>query len=89
MAYFVRQSAAVNSNESTMTRTPLLIPRTSQTVTNGQTSTTTEWTLVGPRPHSESQVGLAPVKIGVKVGGMLCAEGHVLRVVRGQQRRFD
>jgi hypothetical protein len=61
MAYFVRQSAAVSSNETTMTRTPLLIPRTSQTITNGQIATTTETTIVGPRPHSESQVGLAPL----------------------------
>jgi hypothetical protein len=81
-AYFVRQSVAVNSNETTMTRTPLLIPRNSQTITNGQMSTTTEMTIVGPRPHSESQVGLPPLTIGVKVGGVLLAEGHVLRVLR-------
>jgi hypothetical protein len=65
-----------------MTRTPLLIPRTSQTITNGQIATTTETTIVGPRPHSESQVGLAPLTIGVKVGGVLRVEGHVLSVLR-------
>src|SRR5262245_20612316 len=71
MAYFTRQSAAISSNETTMTRTPLLIPDSSGTPT-----------IVGPRPHSESQVGLAPVTIGVKVGGVLHAEGHTLRVLR-------
>jgi hypothetical protein len=73
VAYFHRQSTAVNSNETTMTRTPLLIP---------PTSPTTEPTIIGPRPHSESQVGLAPLTIGVKVGGVLYVEGHVLSVLR-------
>jgi hypothetical protein len=68
--YFSRQSAAISSNETTMTRTPLFIPDSSGT------------TIVGPRPHSESQVGLAPLTIGVKVGGVLHAEGHTLRVLR-------
>jgi hypothetical protein len=30
MAYFSRQSTAISSNETTMTRTPLLIPRNTQ-----------------------------------------------------------
>jgi hypothetical protein len=46
------------------------------------TSTTTDLTVVGPRPHSEQQVGLAPVTLGVKVGGRLSVDGHELKVLR-------
>ena len=82
--YFSRQSTSISSNETTMTRTPLIIPRGSQTIINGQigtqtfsgTATNSETTIVGPRPHSESQVGLAPLTIGVKVGESLRAAGH-------------
>ena len=73
-----------------MTRTPLLIPRSSQTIINGQigtrtfngNATTSETTIVGPRPHSELQVALAPLGIGVKVGEVLRAAGHELRVLK-------
>src|SRR5262249_49573359 len=68
--YFSRQSVAINSNETTTTRTPIFIPHASGNI------------IIPPRPHSESQVGLAPVTIGVKVGGVLHAEGHTLRVLR-------
>jgi hypothetical protein len=77
--YFSRQSTSISSNETTMTRTPLLIPR--GRTFNG-TTTASETTIVGPRPHSESQVGLAPLTIGVKVGEGLRAAGHELRVLR-------
>ena len=88
--YFSRQSTSISSNETTMTRTPLIIPRGSQTIINGQigtqtfrgTATNSEPTIVGPRPHSESQIGLAPLTIGLKVGESLRAAGHELRVLR-------
>ena len=68
--YFSRQSTSISSSETTMTRTPLLIPRNTQTIVNGQigtrtfsgTATTSETMIVGPRPHSELQVGLAPLR---------------------------
>jgi hypothetical protein len=90
MAYFGQQSVAVSSNETTTTRTPLIIPQTSQTVINGQigtqtyygTATTSGTTIIGPRPHSESQVGLAPLTKGVKIGGLLLVSGHELRVLQ-------
>jgi hypothetical protein len=90
MAYFSRQSTAISSNETTMTRTPLFIPHSSQTIVNGQigtqtfsgTATTSGDTIVGPRPHSESQIELPPFAIGVKVGGVLRVEGLALRVLR-------
>jgi hypothetical protein len=73
-----------------MTRTPLLIPRNSQTIVHGQigtqtftgTATTSGTAIVGPRPHSESQIELPPLAIGVKAGGQLRAEGLTLRVLR-------
>jgi hypothetical protein len=73
-----------------MTRTPLFIPDSSQTIINGPigtqtfngTATTSGTTIVGPRPHSESQVGLATLNIGVKVGGVLKVGGHALSVLR-------
>jgi hypothetical protein len=52
------------------------------TQTFNGTATTSETTIVAPRPHSESQVGLAPLTIGVKVGGLLNVAGHALRVLR-------
>jgi hypothetical protein len=66
-----RQSTAVGSNETTMTRTPLLIPNNSQTIINGQigtqtfsgTATTPGTTIVGPRPHSETQIELPPLRL--------------------------
>src|SRR5437660_12891566 len=72
MAYFNRQSTAISSNETTMTRTPLLIPRNSQTIVNGQigtqtfagTATTSGTTIVVPRPHSELRIELPPLAIG-------------------------
>jgi hypothetical protein len=88
--HFRQQSTATSSNETTLTRTPMLIPNSSQTTIYGQvgnqtfsgTATTSDITLVGPRPHSESQIGLAPLTIGVKVGGLLNVSGHELRVLR-------
>ena len=85
--YFSRQSTSISSNETTMTRTPLLIPRGSQTIINGQigtqtfsgTGTTSETTIFR---ILNSQVGLAPLTIGVKVGESLRAAGHELRVLR-------
>ena len=90
MAYFSRQNVAISSNETTMTQTPLLIPRNSQTDFNGQignqnfsgTATSSDTMIVGPRPHSKSQVELPPFAIGVKAGGVLRAEGLALGVVR-------
>jgi hypothetical protein len=90
IVYFNRQSTSVSSNETTMTRTPLLIPRNTQTTIDGQIgsrtfsgrATTTETTVVGPRPHTESQIALAPVRIGVKVGESVRAAGHELRVLK-------
>jgi Bacterial HORMA domain 2 len=46
------------------------------------TATTSGTTIVGPRPHSESQIELPPLAIGVKSGGLLRAEGRALRVLR-------
>src|SRR5262249_42887266 len=68
--YFSRQSSTISSNETTMTRTPIFIPHPSGNI------------IIGPRPHSESQVGLAPLTIDVKVRGVLHAEGHTLRALR-------
>ena len=90
MAYFSRQSTAISSNETTMTRTPLFIPHSSQTIVNGQigtqtfsgTATTSGATIVGPRPHSESQIELPPLAISLKAGGLLRAEGLALRILR-------
>ena len=90
MAYFSRQSTSISSNETTMTRTPLLIPRyfrPSLTVRSALRPS------AGParpeKPRSsvpvhilKSQVGLAPLTIGVKVGESLRAAGHELRVLR-------
>jgi hypothetical protein len=90
-AYFAKQSVAISSNETTMTRTPIIIPQASQTVISGQIGTESfnatartfsGTTIVAPRPHSESHVGLAPVKIAVKVGGQLRVEGRALHILR-------
>ena len=88
--YFSRQSTSISSSETTMTRTPLLIPRNTQTIVNGQigtrtfswTATTSETMIVGPRPHSEIAGRTCALTIGVKVGEGLRAAGHELRVLR-------
>ena len=79
-AYFSRQSTAISSNETTMTRTPLFIPNSSQTIVSGQigtqtfsgTATTSGTRIVGPRPHSESQVGFCLLRLASR-SGACCA----------------
>jgi hypothetical protein len=89
-AYFSRQSVAIRSDETTMSRTPMVVPNISQSSVSGTfgnrpfngTSTTTDLTVVGPEPHSEQHVGLAPITLGVKVSGRVSVEGHELQVLR-------
>jgi hypothetical protein len=70
MVYFSQQSVAISSNQTTMSRQRIFIPHPTGDV------------ILGPRPHSESQVGLTPLTISVKVGGLLRVTGHELRVLR-------
>jgi hypothetical protein len=57
--YFSRQSTSISSNETTMTRTPLLIPRGSQTIINGQIGTRTS---AGPLRPQKLRLSV-PVRI--------------------------
>lgn len=89
-AYFLRQTISISSNETTMSRTPLFVPHTSQTYIGGQAAgrpftgygTTYGTTIVPPRPHSETSTSLTPTNVTTKVPGSVHIQGHVLRVVR-------
>jgi hypothetical protein len=88
-AIFERRDLIIESNKTTMTETPLVIPNTSTTVMNGYngsrpvsgTATTTSYDVVGPRPTNSFAMNTAPIVIAVTPGETLAAEGHVLRLI--------
>lgn len=89
-AVFVRQDLLINSNETTMSRTPLLIPVTSTTTATGQVGTTpvtaqqttTGLVYVPPRPSSAQSAMTAPITYAVEAGASTIVEGRRLNVHR-------
>jgi hypothetical protein len=83
------RAAAVESNKTTMTETPLVTANTSTTNISGYsggrpisaTAATTSYGVVGPRPTQTFASSAAPVTIKVGPGETLTAEGHTLTVI--------
>lgn len=93
-AIFVRQDVAIQSNETTMSRTPLILPTSETTTMSGTvgrvpvygTATTTGTTYIPPTPSTSYPVQAGQVQLVAPIGGSLLVEGrrvNVLRVVDG------
>jgi hypothetical protein len=87
-AAFVRQDIIIQSNETTMSRTPLVLPSASTTTTSGVVGsyavsaqqTTTGYVVVPPTPAQMSAGALQPVMLYARPGGSLSVEGRTLTV---------
>lgn len=89
-AVFIRQDLLINSSETTMSRTPLLLPVTSTTNATGQVGrtpvtaqqTTTGLVYVPPQPSSSHSAVTAPITYAVEAGASTIVEGRRLDVHR-------
>jgi hypothetical protein len=88
-AIFERRDLIVESNKTTMTETPIVVPNTSTTVISGYngnrpvsgSATTTSYEVVGPRPTDNFAMNTAPVIFAIQPGETLTAEGRVLTLI--------
>jgi hypothetical protein len=89
-AYFVRQDILISSNDTTMSRTPLIVPTVQQSTASGYvgripvsgTQTTTGYTYVPAAPSSNVAVGGGQLQLSAPVGGVLIVEGRTVSVLR-------
>ena len=83
-AKFQRITLLVETNETTMSRTPLIIPKTSTTSVNGTvggspftaTGTRTEYEVIGPRPAQGYAQSLPPINFTLRSGESISIEGR-------------
>lgn len=96
-ANLVRQNILIETNETTMTRTPLIIPTTQTTTVNGMvgmtpvsgTATTQNIAVIGPRtPQGYSSAGPA-IPITVQEGRSVILEGRTLTILRVMQNGIE
>jgi hypothetical protein len=88
-AIFERQDVVVESNKTTMTETPLVVPSTSTTAMTGTVGNTpvsaqgvsTSYNVVGPRPTTTFAYGVAPVTLTAASGEAILVEGKSLKVL--------
>ncbi|MGQ4274952.1 hypothetical protein [Terrihabitans sp. B22-R8] len=89
-AIFERSDISVESNATTMNQTPLVMPQTSHTNVQGMvggtpvtaTSTSTSYSVVGPRPTSSYATASAPIMISLAEGQSAPIQGRVLKVIQ-------
>ena len=87
-ASFVRQDVFINSNDSTLSRTPMVLPTTSTSTMRGQVGTvpvsaqetTTGYAVIPPTPAQSSSGALPPVTLYARPGGFIAVEGYTLTV---------
>jgi hypothetical protein len=88
-ARFARQDLVIESGETTMTRTPLIIPNQSTTNVYGTvdgtrfsgTATSNSYAVIGPRPTNSHAFAMAPVEPTVQEGRSIQVEGRTLTVL--------
>lgn len=88
-AYFVRQDVLINSNETTMSRTPMIVPTMQQSTASGYvgttpvfgTQTTTGMAYIPPAPSSVTAVNGGQMQLSAAIGGTLHVEGRTLSVL--------
>lgn len=89
-AIFVRQDVAIQSNETTMSRTPMAVPTYQTTNVSGNvgmvpvsgTGTTTGVAYLPPTPSSSYPIQAGQVQLSAPIGGSLLVEGRRLNVLR-------
>lgn len=90
VAVFERADISIQSNATTMTETPLLLPQTSRTSVRGTIGTTpiagsatsTSYQYIAPRPSSAYATASPPIQIRIASGQSVTIQGHTLRVGR-------
>jgi hypothetical protein len=89
-AQLLRQNITVETNETTMTRTPLIIPNTQTTTMNGMvgttaisgTATTQSYSVVGPRATNGYAMQSPVIPINVPEGRSVTLEGRTITILR-------
>ncbi|MEL3890452.1 hypothetical protein V6B08_09255 [Ferrovibrio sp. MS7] len=89
-AVFERSQIAIDSNATTMSETPLIVPQTTTSSMSGSVGTTpvtatsrsTSTQVIGPRGSTEYASQTAPIHISLGAGESVPIEGKRLRVVR-------
>jgi len=90
-AQFVRQDVVIQSNETTLTRAPPIVPAWEISTVNGnvgmvpvsatRNSSGLGW--VPPVPSSSYPIEAAEIRLSAPVGGSLLVEGHRIRILQG------
>src|SRR5882672_6428379 len=89
-ALFVRQDVVIQSNETTMSRAPVLLPNYQTSTASGTvgtipvsaTRTTLGTTYIPPSPSSSYPMQAGEVQLAAPIGGSVLVEGQRLRVLR-------
>lgn len=90
-AIFVRQDVVIQSNETTMSQTPLLLPNYQTSTVTGNVGTipvSATQTTVGtptyipPSPSSSYPIQAGQIQLAAPIGGSVLVEGQRLRVLR-------
>ena len=92
-AYFVRNDLTIETNETTMSRSPMVIPTTQVSSMSGNvgtipvsaTGTTTGMAVLPPAPVSRMISQTGGFVVSAPIGGALPVEGHTLTVISADQ----
>jgi hypothetical protein len=91
-AVFERSDVQVESNATTMSETPLIVPTTTNTQVSGTVghtpltgqATSTSYRYVSPRGSTQYAKALQPVTFSLGAGDKVALSGRTLRVIRVQ-----
>jgi hypothetical protein len=89
-ALFVRQDVVIQSNETTMSRTPMFVPSYQTSTLTGNvgvvpvsaTQTTVGTTYIPPAPSSSYPLQAGQIQVSAPIGGSLLVEGRRITVLR-------
>jgi len=89
-AIFVRQDVVIQSNETTMSRTPLILPTYETSTLTGNvgrvpvsgTRTTTGSTYIPATPSSSYPIQAGQIQLTAPIGGSVLVEGQRIKVLR-------
>jgi hypothetical protein len=89
-AVFVRQDVTIQTNETTMSRSPMVMPTYQNTTLSGNvgvvpvsgTATTTGLTYLPPQSSSSYPIQGSQIRVAAPIGGSVLVEGHRISVLR-------
>ncbi len=89
-AVFVRQDVVIQSNETTMSRSPMVLPTYQTSTLSGNvgmipvsaTQTTVGTTYIPPAPSSSYPIQAGQIQLSAPIGGSVLVEGQRIRVLR-------